>query len=242
MLQSVLNSADRELLREQMSSLQVVWLNGEVVPVSLLKQALEVLPPSARMFNTYSISETHDVCTIDLTDLPLDGMDTCPVGLPMDGVKIRVRPEGRSALDASGVGELLIGGQGLARGYLKRPDLDADRFITWNGERYYATGDLAEVGPDGMTTIVGRTDSMVKIRGYTVYLGAIEETLRRHCDVADAAVVAETMDETSKRLVAYVVRGAHATWKVGRPKRGEQGPAKSSGAVSAPLLRPLPFH
>ena len=81
MLQSVLNSADRELLREQMSSLRVVWLNGEVVPVSLLKQALEILPPSARVFNTYSISETHDVCTIDLTDLPLDGMNTCPVGL-----------------------------------------------------------------------------------------------------------------------------------------------------------------
>ncbi len=214
LLQSVLNSADRELLREQMSSLRVVWLNGEVAPVSLLKQALEVLAPSARVFNTYSISETHDVCTIDLTDLPLDGKNTCPVGLPMDGVKIRVRPEDQSALNASGVGELLIGGQGLARGYLKRPDLDATRFITWNGERYYATGDLAEVGPQGMTTIVGRTDSMVKIRGYTVYLGAIEETLRRHCDVADAAVVAETMDETSKRVVAYVVRGAHATWKV----------------------------
>ena len=214
LLQSVLNSADRELLREQLSSLRVVWLNGEVAPVSLLKQALEVLPPSARVFNTYSISETHDVCTIDLTDLPLDGMNTCPVGFPMDGVKIRVRPEDRSAVNASGVGELLIGGPGLARGYLKRPDLDALRFITWNGERYYATGDLAEVGPDGMTTIVGRTDSMVKIRGYTVYLGAIEESLRKHCDVADAAVVAETMDETSKRLVAYVVRGAHATWKV----------------------------
>ena len=214
MLQSVLNSTDRELLREQMSSLRVVWLNGEVVPVSLLKQALEILPPSARVFNTYSISETHDVCTIDLTDLPLDGMNTCPVGLPMDGVKVRVRPEDQSGLDVSGVGELLIGGQGLAHGYLKRPDLDAQRFITWNGERYYATGDLAEVGLEGITTIVGRTDSMVKIRGYTVYLGAIEETLRRHCDVADAAVVAETMDETSKRLVAYVVRGADATWKV----------------------------
>ena len=214
MLQSVLNSAGRELLREQMSSLRVVWLNGEVVPVSLLKQALEVLPPSARLFNTYSISETHDVCTIDLTDLSLDGMDTCPVGFPMEGVKVRVRPEDQSAVNANGVGELLIGGQGLARGYLKRPDLDAQSFITWNGERYYATGDLAEVGPDGMTTIVGRTDFMVKIRGYTVYLGAVEEMLRRHGDVADVAVVAETMDETSKRLVAYVVRGAHATWKV----------------------------
>ena len=141
-------------------------------------------------------------------------MDTCPVGFAMDGVELRVRPEDGSAVEASGVGELLIGGQGVARGYLKRPDLDAERFITLDEERYYATGDLAEVAPDGMTTIVGRTDSMVKIRGYTVYLGAIEEMLRRHCDAADAAVVVETMDETSKRLLAYVVRGPNATWKL----------------------------
>ncbi len=214
LLQSLLNSASHGRLREQMSSLRVVWLNGEVVPASLLRQAREILPPNARLFNTYSISETHDVCTIDLTALPLDGMDTCPVGYAMDGVKLRVRPEDGSAVQETGVGELLIGGQGVARGYLKRPDLDADRFVTLNGERYYATGDLANVASDGMTTIVGRTDSMVKIRGYTVYLGAIEEMLRRHCDAADAAVVVEDMDETSKRLVAYVVRGPDAAWKL----------------------------
>ena len=214
LLQGILNSANRELLRDQLSSLRVVWLNGEVVPVSLLKLALDVLPGSARVFNTYSISETHDVCTIDLTDLCLDGMDTCPVGFPMDGVKVRVLPEGQSDLAAAGVGELFIGGRGLARGYLKRPDLDSRSFVYRNGYRYYATGDLAEVGREGMTTIIGRTDSMVKVRGYSVYLGAIEETLRRHCDVADAAVVAETVDETSRRLVAYVVRSPQATWKV----------------------------
>ena len=214
LLQGILNSAGRELLREQLSSLRVVWLNGEVAPVSLLRLALDVLPGSARVFNTYSISETHDVCTIDLTDLCLDGMDTCPVGYPMDGVKVRIRPQGQSDLAATGVGELFIGGRGLARGYLKRSDLDARSFVTWRGERYYATGDLAEVGTGAMTTIIGRTDSMVKVRGYSVYLGAIEETLRRHCDVADVTVVAETVDETSKRLVAYVVRGAQATWRV----------------------------
>ena len=214
LLQSVLNSADREQLRQQMSSLRVVWLNGEVVPASLLRQAREILPPNARLFNTYSISETHDVCTIDLTDLPLDGMDTCPVGYAMDGVELRVRPEDGSAVQTTGAGELLIGGQGVARGYLKRPDLDADRFVTLDGERYYATGDLAEVAPDGMTTIVGRNDSMVKIRGYTVYLGAIEEMLRQHCDAADAAVIVEDLDETSKRLIAYVVRGPDAAWKL----------------------------
>ena len=214
LLQGVLNSSDRDRLREQLSSLRVVWMNGEVVPVSLLKLALDVLPGSARIYNTYSISETHDVCTVDLTGLCVDGMDTCPVGFPMDGVKVMVRPQGRSALISEGVGELMIGGRGLARGYLGRPDLDSRSFISWDGERYYATGDLAEVGPGGLVTIIGRTDSMVKIRGYSVYLGAIEETLRKHCDVADAAVVAEPVDETSKRLVAYVARGPQATWKV----------------------------
>lgn len=130
LLQGVLNSSDLGVLWEQLSSLRVVWLNGEVAP--------DVLPESAHVFNTYSISETHDVCTIELTDLCLDGM----------------------------------------------------------------------------ATIVGRTDSMVKIRGYSVYVGAIEETLRKHCDVSDAAVVAESLDETSKRLVAYVIRGPRASWRV----------------------------
>ena len=214
LLQGVLNSSGRDRLREQLSSLRVVWLNGEVVPVSLLKLALDVLPGSARIYNTYSISETHDVCTVDLTHFCVDGMDTCPVGFSMDGVKVMVRPQGQSALISGGVGELMIGGRGLARGYLGRPDLDSRSFVSWDGERYYATGDLAEVGPGGMVSIIGRTDSMVKIRGYSVYLGAIEETLRKHCDVADAAVVAEPVDETSKRLVAYVARGPQATWKV----------------------------
>ena len=214
LLQGVLNSADHQLLRARLSSLRVVWLNGEVVPTSLLRLALDILPDSARVFNTYSISETHDVCTVDLTDLRLDGVDVCPVGLPMDGVTVRVLPEGESTLASHGAGELFIGGRGLSRGYLKRPDLDSEKFVHWNGERYYATGDLAEVDSRGMTAIIGRNDSMVKIRGYTVYLGAIEETLRKHCDVTDAAVLAEAVDETNKRLVAYVVPAQQATWKV----------------------------
>ena len=235
LLQGVLTSTDREQLRSALSSLRVVWLNGEVVPSSLLSLSLDVLPRSARMFNTYSISETHDVCTIELTDLRLDTMDACPVGYAMDGVTLRVLPEGQSDLASSGVGELLIGGRGLARGYLKRPDLDTEKFVRWNGERYYATGDLAEVDGRGMTTIIGRNDSMVKIRGYTVYLNAIEETLRRHCDAADAAVLAENEDEANKRLVAYVVRGPQAAWKV-------DGKSRSSRDLRALLERYLPLY
>ena len=235
LLKGVLNSASPEQLRTRLSSLRVVWLNGEVVPTSLLKLALDVLPASARVFNTYSISETHDVCTIDLTDLCLDGKDACPVGYAMDGVQLRVLPEGQSDLASTGVGELFIGGRGLARGYMKRPDLGADRFVRGNGERYYATGDLAEVDGRGLTTIIGRNDSMVKIRGYTVYLSAIEETLRKHCGAADAAVLAENEDEANKRLVAYVVRGPRATWKV-------DGKSGTSRDLRALLEQHLPLY
>ena len=235
LLQGVLNSADHQILRARLSSLRVVWLNGEVVPASLLRLALDVFSDSTRVFNTYSISETHDVCTVDLTDMPLDGVDVCPVGLPMDGVTVRVLPEGESNLDSHGAGELFIGGRGLARGYLRRPDLDSERFVSLNGERYYTTGDLAEVDSRGMTKIIGRNDSMVKIRGYTVYLGAIEETLRKHCDVADVAVLAETVDETTKRLVAYVAPAPHAAWKVDARSR-------TSKDLRSILERHLPLY
>ena len=235
LLQGVLNSAELEVMRAQLSSLRVVWLNGEVVPTSLLKLALSVLPDAVRVFNTYSISETHDVCTVELTDLCVDGMDVCPVGLPMDGVTVQVLPEGRFAFTSSGAGELFIGGQGLAQGYLKRPDLDSERFVRWNGETYYATGDLAEIDVSGMTTIIGRDDAMVKIRGYSVYLGAIEEALRNHCDVRDAVVLAETEHETNKRLVAYVVRSSRATWNV-------DAKSGTSGDLRRLLERYLPLY
>ena len=116
LLQGILNSASPEQLRARLSSLRVVWLNGEVVPASLLKLAVDVLPRSTRVFNTYSISETHDVCTIDLTDLCLDTGDACPVGYAMDGVQLRVLPEGQSDLASSGIGELFIGGRGTGPG------------------------------------------------------------------------------------------------------------------------------
>ncbi len=214
LLQGVLNSADPGDLRRQLESLRIVWLNGEVVTASLVEQALNVLSDAARVLNTYSICETHDVCTVDLKECDWDGRDVCPVGLPMDGVTVRVLPEGESSLAAMGVGELYIGGLGLARGYLEREDLDRQKFLQMGGKRYYATGDLAEVDYQGMVTISGRNDSMVKIRGYSVYLSGIEEVLRRHCDVLDAVVTTEAEDETNKRLIAYVVRKPGAAWRL----------------------------
>ena len=132
----------------------------------------------------------------------------------MDGVKVRVLPEDGSELTTVGTGELYIAGLGLARGYLERADLDQQSFTYVDSQRYYATGDVAEIDSLGMVTIAGRNDSMVKVRGYSVYLGAIEETLRKNCDVLDAAVILEAEDETNQWLVAYVVRKTGATWRI----------------------------
>ncbi len=214
LLQGILNSAEPEVLRAEFESLRVVWLNGEVVASSLKEKALAVLPSSTRFFNTYSISEAHDVCTIDLRSAPPDVASVCPVGFPMDGVTTRVVPEDGAELSTDGTGELYIGGLGLARGYLGRLDLDQQKFFNVDGERYYATGDVAKVDSQGMVTVIGRNDSMVQIRGYSVYLGAIEETLKRRCDVLDTAVSLESDGETNPRLVAYVVRKPSATWRV----------------------------
>lgn len=214
LLQGILNSSESEALRAEFDSLRVVWLNGEVVSGRLKEQALSALPHPTRLFNTYSISEAHDVCTVDLRSVHPDETGVCSVGLPMNGVAVRVLPEDGAELATEGTGELHIGGLGLARGYLERPDLDQQKFLYVDGERYYATGDVAEIDTLGLVTIVGRNDSMVKVRGYTVYLGAIEETLRKRCDVLDAAATLEGEGENNQWLVAYVVRKPGSSWRI----------------------------
>ena len=181
---------------------------------SLKEQALAVLPAAARLFNTYSICEAHDVCTVELKSFPSDASKVCSVGLPMIGVKVRVLPESSLDLATDGTGELYIGGLGLASGYLEMAEMNQQKFVHINEERYYASGDLAEIDARGMVTVIGRNDSMVKIRGYTVYLAGIEEILKKHCDVLDAALTVEGDDPNNRWLLAYVVRKPEATWRV----------------------------
>jgi acyl carrier protein len=132
------------------------------------------------------------------------------VGHPIANTQLHVLDERRQTVPIGVVGELHIGGAGVARGYHRRPELTAERFApdpfsAEPGARMYRTGDLARRRSDGSIECLGRIDHQVKIRGYRIELGEIEQVLRGHGGVTDAVVTAVDPPSGDRRLVAYVV-------------------------------------
>ena len=143
-------------------------------------------------------------------------LDEADVGRPGSPIGRRLGDLAIYLLDANGepvplgaLGELYVGGAGVARGYLNRSELTSERFVAdpyspEAGARMYRTGDLARYQPDGNLAFVGRRDQQVKVRGYRIELGEIEARLLEHPSVRDAVVVAREGAEGDKRLVAYM--------------------------------------
>lgn len=214
LLETMLNHWPETAWTEQLSELEVVWLNGEVVTEELRQKALRHLSGDTRLLNTYSISECHDVASYDLREVKSSTTGFSAVGYPIDGISVKLMNSSGIPVARTDTGEVYVGGPGLARGYLGKPHLTAERFVHIDNVRYYRTGDIGFIRENGLLEIRGRCDSMVKIRGYSVHLGAVQTALERLPSVSSAAVVAVGKEGRDKRLVAYVVGAEDKSWTV----------------------------
>ncbi|WP_161964298.1 non-ribosomal peptide synthetase [Chitinophaga flava] len=194
------------LLREQvdLSAVKVLNMAGEPIPHGYLTQ---LDSENIEIRNLYGPSEDTTYSTI----YRIKDSAVVLIGRPVANTGIYILNEWQQQLPVGVIGEICITGAGLARGYLNKPALTAERFVTnpfVEGERMYKTGDLGRWLPDGNIELTGRKDNQVKIRGYRVELGEIEHVLQGHPDINAAVVVLRAAKQEGKELVAYIASQA----------------------------------
>jgi amino acid adenylation domain-containing protein/non-ribosomal peptide synthase protein (TIGR01720 family) len=189
------------------TSLKRVFCGGEPLKVDMVKRFFGQI--DADLVNLYGPTEatidTHYyVCEREIRQ------GSIPIGQPIANTRSYVLDAHQQIVPVGVPGELWIGGRAVGKGYLNRPDMTAEKFVsdlfsTDPNARLYRTGDLARYRADGTLELLGRIDQQVKLRGFRIELGEIEDALRSHGEVADAAAAMRDDVDRSQRLVAYVV-------------------------------------
>jgi amino acid adenylation domain-containing protein len=203
---------------DAIKQLRCFMVGGEPLPLDLARRLSEII--SGDLYNLYGPTETT---VWSASQHVPRGADRILIGRPVANNRLYVLDAEREIVPIGAKGELYIGGDGLAREYLNRPDITRERFIdhsfgTGRSERLYATGDVVRQIADGRLEFIGRSDNQIKIRGVRIELGEIEMALREHPAIRDAVVILSEDDAKDKRLVAYAI-------------------AKSGQAPAAPALQ-----
>jgi amino acid adenylation domain-containing protein len=185
-------------------------IGGEALSVPHVQRALACLP-TTQIINGYGPTEGTTFTTTYAIPRPLPPtIRTIPIGRPIANTQVYVLDEQLQPVPIGTPGELYIGGDGLARGYLHQPQLTADRFIahpfvTDSDARLYRTGDRCRYLPDGNLEFLGRLDQQIKLRGFRIELGEIETVLNAHTQVGQTVVTLREDGPDEKYLAAYVV-------------------------------------
>src|SRR5262249_14830560 len=205
---ALFNQIAREM-PEAFSSLRVLLFGGEAAEASAVRRVLAAGAPSFLM-NAYGPTENTTLTSWYVANDLAEDACVFPIGGPIANTTMYVLDLSGQLGPAGVIGELYPGADGLARGYLGRPDLTAERFVpdpfaAVPGGRLYRTGDLVRRLPDGATEFVARNDQQVKLRGFRIELGEVEAALRECAAVPEAIVMLREDSPGDKRLVAYVI-------------------------------------
>jgi len=198
-------------------------MDYQVKDVIVAGEQLQVTPPikqmfatlgDARLHNQYGPSETHVVTAFTLSGNPEQWMPLPPIGTPVANTQVYVLDNNQEPVPVGVPGELYLAGVQVAKGYIHRPELTAEKFLPdpfKQGQRMYKTGDRVRFLTDGNLEYLGRTDDQVKWRGFRIEPGEIEARLAEHPTVQQAAVLLREDSPGDKRLVAYLVAAPDQT-------------------------------
>lgn len=189
------------MLEGQVPSLRLLILGGEICPPELIARWHR---PELRIINTYGPTETTVIATYKICEpgKPIT------LGQPLPNYEIAILDEKLRPVKPGETGELCIGGPGLANGYIGRPDLTTQKFISHPSKdnvRLYRTGDLVHLTPEGEIQFVGRGDEQIKLRGFRIELSEIESVLLTYPNIKNAAVQVHELADDVKILIAYLV-------------------------------------
>ncbi|MGH8018780.1 MAG: non-ribosomal peptide synthetase, partial [Opitutaceae bacterium] len=208
------HSLTREMAAERLplpESIRLVIIGGERALPECLRLWRQAVGDSIPLINGYGPTEATVVVTfaeLSTTDAASTDRDV-PIGRPLANTRIHLLDAHRQPVPVGVKGELCIGGVQVARGYHRRPELTAEKFIAdpfsppGSGERLYRTGDLARYRPDGTIEFLGRIDHQVKIRGFRVEPGEIEAAFARHPQIKETVVTAREQSPGEHQLIAY---------------------------------------